>query len=61
MREQREVQGSSLRPRGRLAKLRCVGCGYGVVAAIAPESCPICRSSVWEHDRRQHPRPPSEI
>ena len=35
--------------RGALARLRCLGCGYGVVAAIAPERCPICCGSVWEH------------
>ena len=27
----------------------CSACGYGVVAHMAPESCPMCRGSVWEH------------
>ena len=30
------------------SELRCASCGYGVVAAEAPEMCPMCRSSEWE-------------
>ncbi|MES1246110.1 MAG: hypothetical protein ABUS54_00370 [Actinomycetota bacterium] len=32
-------------------ELRCTGCGYGVVVAIAPERCPMCSGGVWEHAR----------
>src|SRR3972149_3726085 len=52
MREQREVQGSSLRPRGRLAKLRCVGWGYGggagVARGVAGDTAPPVRRSLRE-------------
>ena len=53
MQDQRKARGSIGRRKTALARLRCVGCGYGVVAAIAPERCPMCRSSVWEHAERQ--------
>lgn len=36
--------------------LRCSGCGYGVVVRIAPESCPMCAGTTWEHPPR--PRRP---
>jgi rubrerythrin len=29
--------------------LRCAVCCYGVVVRIAPERCPMCGGSVWEH------------
>jgi hypothetical protein len=29
--------------------LRCAFCGYGVVVRMAPERCPMCGGSVWEH------------
>jgi rubrerythrin len=29
--------------------LRCSSCGYGVAVRIAPDGCPMCRGSVWEH------------
>jgi predicted Zn-ribbon and HTH transcriptional regulator len=32
-------------------ELRCSTCGYGVVVRIAPDACPMCRGSVWEHPR----------
>ena len=32
-------------------ELRCSSCGYGVVVRIAPESCPMCRGSLWESPR----------
>ncbi len=35
-------------------ELRCSACGYGVVVRIAPERCPMCRGSVWEHPHRPH-------
>ena len=28
-------------------EFRCESCGYGAVARIAPEFCPMCRGSVW--------------
>jgi hypothetical protein len=28
-------------------EFRCEECGYGAVARIAPEFCPMCRGSVW--------------
>lgn len=28
-------------------EFRCEQCGYGAVARIAPEFCPMCRGSVW--------------
>jgi len=30
-------------------ELRCVACGYGAAVRIAPEACPMCRGTVWEH------------
>jgi rubredoxin len=28
-------------------EFRCEGCGYGALAAIAPERCPMCGGSTW--------------
>jgi rubrerythrin len=36
------------RPLSRF-ELRCVACGYGIVVRIAPERCPMCGTSTWEH------------
>ena len=33
--------------RERQHEFRCEGCGYGAMARIAPEACPMCRGSVW--------------
>ena len=30
-------------------ELYCATCGYGVVVRMAPSSCPMCQSGVWEH------------
>jgi rubrerythrin len=30
-------------------ELRCAKCGYGVVVRIAPDTCPMCRATVWGH------------
>jgi hypothetical protein len=30
-------------------ELRCTACGYGVVVAVAPEACPMCRGTTWEY------------
>jgi rubrerythrin len=30
-------------------ELRCVACGYCAAVRIAPEACPMCRGTVWEH------------
>jgi hypothetical protein len=38
--------------RGETFELRCSSCGYGVVVRIAPEACPMCLGTVWEHPRR---------
>lgn len=35
-------------------ELRCSDCGYGVVVRMAPDRCPMCRGSVWEHPSRPH-------
>ena len=29
--------------------LRCTACGYGVLVRTAPERCPMCGGSAWEH------------
>jgi rubrerythrin len=29
-------------------ELRCAEC-YGAAVRIAPEACPMCRGTVWEH------------
>jgi len=34
--------------------LRCADCGYGVVVRMAPERCPMCQGSVWEHSSREY-------
>jgi hypothetical protein len=41
-----EPRGSSDEAR---FELRCSWCGYGVVVRMAPDACPMCRGSVWEH------------
>jgi hypothetical protein len=33
-----------------LAQFRCVECGYGASRAAAPERCPMCGETVWEHE-----------
>jgi hypothetical protein len=30
-------------------ELRWAACGYGAAVRIAPEACPMCRGTVWEH------------
>jgi hypothetical protein len=32
-------------------ELRCTACGYGVIVRIVPDTCPMCRGSVWERPR----------
>lgn len=34
-------------------RLRCADCGYGVSARSAPDSCPMCRGTVWDKDTRR--------
>jgi len=29
--------------------LRCTSCGYGVLVRLAPDRCPMCGETVWEH------------
>ena len=43
------VRGSRLTEVGALERhdFRCEECGYGAVAPMAPEFCPMCRGSVW--------------
>jgi rubrerythrin len=36
---------------GARLDLRCAACGYGASVRIAPEECPMCRGTVWEHVR----------
>ena len=31
------------------SELRCAACGYGAAVRIAPEACPKCRGTIWEH------------
>jgi hypothetical protein len=31
------------------SELCCLGCGYALVAAVAPAECPTCHGSVWEY------------
>jgi hypothetical protein len=46
---------SAVRPGARVPddgarfELACSGCGYGVVVRIAPDRCPMCQGTVWEH------------
>ena len=35
--------------RGVKFELFCSECGYAVSVRVAPEACPMCRGSVWEH------------
>ena len=32
-----------------MAQFTCLGCGYGACCRIAPERCPMCGGSTWEH------------
>jgi len=41
----REVRGDAR------FQLVCARCGYGVIVRIAPEACPMCRGTAWEHAR----------
>jgi predicted Zn-ribbon and HTH transcriptional regulator len=41
-----------------LSQLRCADCGYGVSAQIAPERCPMCSGSVWNHEQWRPFTPP---
>jgi len=35
-------------PAGRATvELHCASCGYGVVVRVAPDTCPMCRGTVW--------------
>jgi len=36
-------------------ELICAVCGYGISVRSAPELCPMCGSSVWEHPPRRLP------
>jgi hypothetical protein len=44
--------------RSPLASMRCEECGYGVSRSTAPDRCPMCGGTEWEHDRW---RPFSEL
>lgn len=35
---------------GPVHRFKCVNCSYGASRRIAPERCPMCGSSVWEHE-----------
>jgi rubrerythrin len=37
-------------------ELRCAACGYGVSVSIAPERCPMCSGTAWEHAAPVRPR-----
>lgn len=34
---------------GVKSELCCADCGYAVSVRVAPESCPMCRGTVWDH------------
>jgi rubrerythrin len=34
-----------------LAAMKCGSCGYGVSRSSAPDRCPMCGGTDWEHDR----------
>jgi rubrerythrin len=37
-------------PAGPVHRFKCVDCSYGASRRMAPERCPMCGSSVWEHE-----------
>lgn len=39
--------------RGALSEYWCPKCGYGARAQTAPERCPMCSSTVWNHVARE--------
>jgi hypothetical protein len=53
--EEREDDPASVRVRSEveahlsMVDLCCAVCRYGVVVRMAPERCPMCGGSVWEH------------
>jgi hypothetical protein len=34
----------------RLSIYRCAACGYGAACKAQPESCPMCRGSIWSSE-----------
>jgi rubrerythrin len=54
--EPRAVTGNELLGIGALPRIdrplpqfRCTGCGYGASRRMAPDRCPMCSGSTWEH------------
>jgi hypothetical protein len=43
-----ERQRGALEDRLPIRDYQCATCGYGVSVRDVPDSCPMCRSSVWE-------------
>jgi rubrerythrin len=35
-------------PSVAMREFRCASCGYGISVARLPETCPMCRSTLWE-------------
>jgi hypothetical protein len=57
---------------GRKVELVCSACGYGIVTAAPPETCPMCHGGTWDmpawrpfsglREFRGEPRPePDEV
>lgn len=40
-------------------ELRCILCGYEAVVRIAPDRCPGCGGSAWEHPTHLHSPTPA--
>lgn len=44
--------GTRGRRRWTQFELRCFLCGHAAVARIAPDRCPLCGGTTWEHPAR---------
>jgi hypothetical protein len=42
--------GISQARQGPLFRFRCTNCAYGASRQAAPEQCPMCGGSTWEHE-----------
>jgi hypothetical protein len=47
--EEFDGRGSSS-AQGPLLRFRCSKCSYGASRSAAPERCPMCGGSTWEHE-----------
>ena len=55
--QRRTSERESLAPKRAVGSfdLLCTSCGYGVAVRIAPDRCPMCGGSTWEHLARRMP------